>query len=182
VDRDNTAVLQHDSYYRDRSHLSPQERDKTNCDHLGALETTLLVSHLEALPGGHAVDVPLYDIKTHTRTKNALLVRSRPFIVVEGILILTDKELCDLMGLSVFVDTDADIRFIRRMDRDISERGRSRQFVVEQYLSTVKPMHDQFVETSKRCADIVVREGGYNRAAIGLLVARIEGILAELPA
>jgi len=171
------AFIQHDSYYRDQSHLPLEERAQVNFDHPDALETDLLIKHVRQLLAGQAVEVPVYDFTTHTRTNRTRRVEPRRVILVEGILIFAEPELRDLMDVKIYVDTDADIRFIRRLKRDISERGRTVESVIEQYLSTVRPMHLEFVEPSKRYADVIIPEGGFNVVALDMVVARIQGLL-----
>jgi len=173
----NIAYIQHDRYYRDRSHLSPAERAEINFDHPDALETPLLVEHLRRLCDGKKVHVPIYDFTTHTRRSETELVEPRPILLVEGILIFVEPELRNLFDIKIFVDTDADIRFIRRLRRDISERGRTLESVVEQYLRTVRPMHLEFVEPSKRYADVIIPEGGRNTVALDMVVARTRQML-----
>ncbi len=171
---DNVAFLPHDAYYRDYSHLSLEARAAVNWDHPDSLETGLLVSQLAQLVEGQAIERPIYDFRAYSRTGLSERVEPRPVIIVEGILILVERELRDLLDIKVFVDTDPDIRFIRRLQRDVSERGRSVSSVIEQYLRTVRPMHLEFVEPSKRYADLIIPEGGYNRVAIEMLVARVK--------
>ena len=173
---EDVAVVQHDSYYRDRSGISPAERARINYDHPDALETSLLVEHVRALRAGHSVDVPVYDFATHTRTAEVVPLTPRKVVIVEGILVLAEPDLRDLMAMRVFVDTDADIRMIRRLRRDMRDRGRTLESVVEQYLETVRPMHLEFVEPSKRHAHVIVPEGGENDVAVQMLVARIQDI------
>jgi len=165
VGRDRIAYIQHDSYYRDQSHLPPEERAKVNYDHPNSLESDLLVRHLQMLQAGQPVEVPVYDFTTHTRTNRTYRVEPRRVILVEGILIFAEKALRDMFDIKIYVDTDADIRFIRRLQRDIAERGRTMESVIEQYLSTVRPMHLEFVEPSKRYADVIIPEGGFNEVA-----------------
>jgi uridine kinase len=172
----DVAVIQHDSYYRDRSRIPPAERALVNYDHPDALETALLVEHLRALLDGQTVDVPVYDFSTHTRAAKVVPLAPRKVLIVEGILILAEPELRALMSMRVFVDTDPDIRMIRRLRRDMRERGRSLESVVEQYLETVRPMHLEFVEPSKRHAHVIIPEGGENFVAVDMLVARIRAI------
>ncbi len=179
VGRARIAYLQHDSYYRDLSHLSVEERAQVNFDHPDALDNDLLAEHLDALCAGQPVAVPSYDFTRHNRTADVRLVQPSPVILVEGILIFAERALRDRMDIKVYVDTDADLRFIRRLQRDILERGRSLQSVVDQYLRTVRPMHLEFVEPSKRYADVIIPRGGMNAIAIDMLVARIEGMLAR---
>ncbi len=180
VGRDRIAYIQHDSYYKDRSYLPPEERAKINFDHPDALETELLVQHLKELRAGHPVEVPVYDFTTHTRTSQTQRVEPRWVILVEGILIFADDALRDMMDVKIYVDTDADIRFIRRLERDITERGRTMRSVIDQYLATVRPMHLEFVEPSKRYADVIIPEGGYNPVALDMVVARIEAMIGEV--
>ena len=175
---DDVAYLQHDSYYRDHSHLTPQEREKVNYDHPDELETDLLARHVQSLVDGKAVDLPVYNFSTHTRRGETKSMQPRPIILIEGILILADKDLRDLMAIKVFVDTDDDIRFIRRLKRDMRERGRSLESVIRQYEETVKPMHIEFVEPSKRHADIIIPEGGLNDIGVDMLITKIRSLLA----
>ena len=179
VGREHIAYLPHDAYYKDNSHLPFEERVKINYDHPDSLETSLLVSHLKTLRSGKAIERPVYDFTTHTRTSETVTVQSQPIIMVEGILIFTEAALRDMYDVKIFVDTDADIRFIRRLLRDINERGRTMEAVVEQYLHTVRPMHLEFVEPSKRYADVIIPEGGLNTVALDMVVARVEALLRE---
>lgn len=179
VDGKNIAYIQHDRYYRDRSHLPLAERDQVNFDHPDALETDLLVEHLRQLRMGQAVEAPTYDFAAHTRRPETELIESCQIILVEGILIFVEAALRERFDIKIFVDTDADIRFIRRLRRDIAERGRTLDSVVEQYLTTVRPMHLEFVEPSKRYADLIIPEGGYNTVAHDMVVARIRQMLHE---
>lgn len=172
VHPDRLAVIQHDSYYRDWKDLPPAAREHRNFDHPDSLETELLVQHLQRLREGRAVEVPIYDFRTHSRTAQTQRVDPKPVIVVEGILIFVEKLLRDLIDLKIFVDTDADLRFIRRLQRDMAERGRTMDSVIHQYLDTVRPMHLEFVEPSKRYADLIIPEGGFNRVALDVVVAR----------
>ncbi len=177
VGAENVAYVQHDSYYRDRSHLSPEERALINFDHPDALETALFAEHVRSLRAGIAVEIPVYDFRTHTRTSGTVQLVPRPVILLEGILILADKVLRDLMDIKVFVDTDADTRFIRRLRRDIEERGRTMDSVIRQYEATVKPMHLEFVEPSKRYADVIIPEGGFNEVGVDMLVTKIRSLI-----
>ena len=179
VGRERIAYIQHDSYYKDRSYLPPQERAKLNFDHPDALETELLVKHLKMLQAGQQIAVPVYDFTTHTRTGQSRRVEPKHVILVEGILIFVDKALREMMDVKIYVDTDPDLRFIRRLERDITERGRTLRSVIEQYLSTVRPMHLDFVEPSKRYADIIIPQGGFNQVALDMVVARIESLIRE---
>ena len=172
-------VLEHDRYYRDRNDLRLEQRAALNYDHPDSLETDLLVRHVEALRAGRTVDVPMYDFARYAREETTEAVAPRRAVIVEGILIYTDAALRRLMDVKVFVDTDDDTRFIRRLQRDISERGRTVQSVIEQYLSTVKPMHLEFVEPSKRYADIIIPQGGHNAVAIDMLMTLIRSLTAR---
>lgn len=176
------ALLQQDSYYRDFGALSAEQRLAINWDHPDSLEDELLIAHVAALRAGQPVAVPCYDFRAYRRLPETVPLVPRPVIIVEGILILVERELRDLMDIRVFVDIDADIRFVRRLERDLAERGRSVESVIAQYLRTVRPMHLEFVEPSKRYADIIVPRGGHNRVAIEMLVARVQSRLraAEL--
>lgn len=173
------AFIQHDSYYRDLAHLSFAERSRVNFDHPDSLDNKLLTVHLDTLCGGAPVDVPIYDFTTHNRRANMHRVMPRPVVLVEGILIFADKALRERMDVKIYVDTDADLRFIRRFERDILERGREVRSVIDQYLNTVRPMHLEFVEPTKRYADIIIPRGGLNQIAIDMVVARIEGLLVQ---
>lgn len=173
---EQVALLDHDRYYRDRNDLRFEERAALNYDHPDALETDLMVRHLLELRAGRAVKVPAYDFARHARLSTFETVPSRRAIIVEGILIFTDAELRALMDIKVFVDTDADTRFIRRLRRDVAERGRTMESVIEQYQSTVKPMHLDFVEPSKRYADLILPQGGHNEVAVDLLLRLIRGV------
>jgi uridine kinase len=178
VGRDRIVYIEHDSYYRDLSHLPLEERRKLNFDHPDSLETELLVAHLRRLQAGEPVDVPLYDFATYERLGQSRRVEPRRVILVEGILIFVDRQLREMMDIKLYVDTDADLRFIRRLERDIKERDRTLQAVIHQYLTTVRPMHLEFVEPSKRYADVIIPAGGFNKTAIEMIVARIQGMLA----
>ncbi len=182
VGRDRITYLPHDAYYRDQKHLSFKERAKVNYDHPDSLETELMTRHIESLIAGQAIKMPVYDFTTHSRKLDTVTVVPKPVILVEGILIFVEKYLRELFDMKIFVDTDADIRFIRRLKRDIEERGRSLQSVIDQYLHTVRPMHLEFVESSKRYADIIVPEGGLNAVALDMVIARLLSLLnGELP-
>jgi uridine kinase len=171
------AYLPHDAYYKDMKHLSYEERTKLNYDHPDSLETKLLVKHIKQLQRGELVQVPVYDFTRHRRTKETVLVEPSPIILVDGILIFTRRKLRALMDIKVYVDTDADVRFIRRLQRDIEERGRSLASVVEQYLQTVRPMHLRFVEPSKQYADLIIPDGGHNQVAMAMVVSRLRDLL-----
>ena len=171
------AFLQHDSYYKDLSGLPPTQRAEVNFDHPNSLETDLVIQHIAALREGKAVEVPIYDFSTHSRTDRTFTVQPRGVILVEGILIFTEASLREMFNVKIFVDTDSDMRFIRRLERDLAERGRTTGSVIKQYQSTVRPMHLEFVEPSKRYADVIIPEGGFNTAALDMVVARIEALL-----
>jgi len=173
IGAERVTHLQHDSYYRDHSHLPMEERKEINYDHPDALETELLVNHLRTLAAGRPVEVPVYDFTRHARTDRILSVDPNPVVLLEGILVLAEPALRKLLDVKVYVDTAADIRFIRRLRRDMEERGRSLDSVVEQYRQSVRPMHREFVEPSKRHADVIVPEGGFNDAAMDLLADHI---------
>jgi uridine kinase len=166
-------TIEHDAYYRDQSHLSPEDRAKTNYDHPDSLETTLLVEQLRELRAGRAVDVPIYDFATHTRKRESRHVAPARVIIVEGILVFTDAALRSLLDIKIFVDTDADIRLIRRIRRDLEQRGRTFQSVRDQYYATVRPMHIEHVEPSKRWADLIVPEGGDNHVALDVILGQL---------
>ena len=167
---DEVSVLNHDSYYKCHDELPYEERCKLNYDHPDSFDTPLLVEHLKALRAGQPVKVPIYDYSIHNRTDRTVTVYPAPVIIVEGILIFASPELCEQMDMKVYVDTDADVRILRRIMRDVKQRGRTLDSVVEPYLTTVKPMHEQFVEPSKRKADLIVPEGGRNPVALQLLI------------
>jgi uridine kinase len=171
------AFLQHDSYYKDLSGLPPRQRAEVNFDHPNSLETELLIEHIAALRDGKPVEVPIYDFSIHSRTSNTFTVQPRRVILVEGILIFTERALREMFDVKIFVDTDPDIRFIRRLERDITERGRTTESVIKQYQTTVRPMHLEFVEPSKRYADVIIPEGGHNAAALDMVVARVDALL-----
>ena len=177
VGRDRIAYLPHDAYYKDLGSLPPNERAMINFDHPNSLDNELLIQHVKQLINSEPVQLPVYDFKHHTRTAETRQVDPRPIIMVEGILIFTEPALRELLEVKIFVDTDSDIRFIRRLKRDIEERGRTTEAVVRQYLATVRPMHMEFVEPSKRYADVIIPEGGQNAVAMEMVVARIETLL-----
>lgn len=171
------AMIEQDSYYKDQSLLSFEERIKTNYDHPDAFDTELLLKHITSLLNGETIEKPIYDFEVHNRSIETVTVYPRDIIIIEGILILQEKELRDLLNIKIFVDTDADVRIIRRLLRDLSERGRSVDSVINQYLNVVRPMHQQFIEPTKRYADIIIPEGGHNRVAIDVIVANIRQFL-----
>lgn len=173
------AYLPHDSYYKDMSHLSLEERAQLNYDHPNSLESKLLVKHIKRLMQNKEVHVPVYDFTTHRRTEETVLVEPSPIVLVDGILIFTKRKLRELMDIKVYVDTDPDVRFIRRLQRDIQERGRSLDSVVLQYMDTVRPMHLKFVEPSKRHADVIIPNGGMNRVAMEMVVSGLRELLPK---
>jgi uridine kinase len=179
VPHHDVAFLEHDAYYRDQRHLPFEERTATNYDHPDSLETDLLVRHIADLRAGRAIEKPVYDFSTHTRTDRTIRVTPTAVVVVEGILVLVEPALRDAMDLRIYVDTDADLRLMRRLERDIEERGRTLESVMHQYLSTVRPMHLQFVEPSKRYADIIIPEG-YNVGAVGTVTSMIRDYLTSV--
>ena len=174
----NISVVHHDNYYK-RQNVPFAERCKQNYDHPDAFDTGLMVQQLRELKDGHAIRCPVYSYSDHNRTDETVLIQPAPVIIVEGILIFQDPRLRELMDIRIFVETDADVRILRRALRDVEERGRSMQSVVQQYLTTVKPMHEQFVEPTRKYADIVVLEGGHNLVALDLIMQRIAGHIAE---
>jgi uridine kinase len=179
VGEEHIAFIPHDAYYRDLSHMPPDQRALVNFDHPDALETDLLVEHLQVWRQGHPIDVPIYDFKTHSRKKQTRRVELQRVALVEGILVFAEPKLREMFDVKLYVDADADIRFIRRLKRDIEERGRTVESVVEQYLTTVRPMHLEFVEPSKRYADVIIPEGGHNQVAMDMVVTRIERLLSQ---
>ena len=178
VGNERIEWISHDSYYRNFEGLSPEEKHHINFDHPDSLETELLARHLDVLSKGAAVEVPLYDFATHSRKTETQRVEPRRVIIVEGILVLAEPELRKRIDIKLYVDTPSDIRFMRRLLRDIKSRGRSVESVIEQYVTTVRPMHEEFVEPSKRYADLIIPEGGENLVAINAIIARVEGLLA----
>jgi uridine kinase len=179
LDLESAAFLDQDAYYRDLAHLTLEERQRVNFDHPESLDNDLLIAHLAALLEGRPIDKPVYDFTRHTRTPETIRVASRDVILVDGILLFVDARLRELFDLKIFVDTEADVRFIRRLTRDVEQRGRSVESVIEQYLGTVRPMHFEFVEPSKRWADVILPRGGQNTAGIEVIAARIRERLAE---
>lgn len=179
VGHKNIAVLSHDAYYRDRMDLPLKKREKLNYDHPDSLETELLVKHIKNLKKGKMANMPVYDFTSHRRKKETISILPQPVILVDGILIFVEKKLRKLFDVKIFVDTDSDLRFIRRLERDIRERGRTKESVIKQYLKTVRPMHLEFVEPSKRYADVIIPEGGMNQVALDMVTARIEELLRK---
>ena len=178
VGRDRIEWVSHDSYYRNFDALTAEERHNINFDHPDSLETELLVRHLDVLAKGSSVDIPVYDFTTHSRKPETQRIEPRRVIIVEGILVLAEAELRRRIDIKLFVDTPPDIRFMRRLMRDIRTRGRSLESVVEQYITTVRPMHEEFVEPSKRYADLIIPEGGENQVALDAIISRIEYLVA----
>jgi len=176
---EEVTLLDHDRYYRDRNDLRLEERAALNYDHPHALETDLLVQHVRELKAGRAVDVPQYDFTRHARLSETTTFQPRRALIVEGILVFTDPALRDLMDIKVFVDTDSDTRFIRRLRRDVAERGRTMESVIDQYQHTVKPMHLEFVEPSKRYADVIIPLGGHNTVAVELLLTMLRSVASR---
>jgi uridine kinase len=177
VGAERIAFLPHDAYYRDLADLPRAQRDMVNFDHPDSLETALLIEHLEALKRWEPVQIPVYDFTAHTRTDRSTTIAPQPVILVEGILVFAEPRLRELFDVKIYVDTPADIRFIRRLQRDMLERGRSMESVIHQYQTTVRPMHEEFVEPSKRFADVIIPEGGLNTVAMDMVVARVDGLL-----
>ena len=176
---DCIAMIEQDSYYKDQSQLSMEDRVKTNYDHPNAFDNNLLVSHLESLLNGHSIQKPSYDFSIHNRIEDTTKVEPKEIVIVEGILILEDPRIRELLDIKIYVDTDADVRIIRRMVRDINERGRTIESVINQYLNVVKPMHNQFTEPTKKFADLIIPEGGHNKVAIDIIVAKIKEVLGQ---
>ena len=172
--RESVTVIKHDDYYKAHDDMTYEERCRLNYDHPNAFDTDLMIKHLSELKQGRAVECPVYDYTVHNRSKDTVIINPGKVIIVEGILIFENKELCDLMDIRIFVDTDSDLRIIRRIQRDVLERARSLESVINQYLLTVKPMHEQFVEPSKKNANIIVPEGGYNKVAMEMIRNQIE--------
>lgn len=178
-DEDCIAMIEQDSYYKCQSNLSMEERCKTNYDHPDAFDNDLLISHLEALINGKIINKPIYDFEAHDRKDETIKVEPRDIIIVEGILVLEDARIRNMLDIKIYVDTDADVRIVRRLLRDIEERGRTVKSVINQYLNVVRPMHLQFTEPTKRYADIIIPEGGENKVAIDVLTANIKQILLQ---
>ncbi len=176
VGRDQVIFIQQDAYYRDQRHLSLEDRVKINYDHPDSLDLELMIEHLDGLRNGQPMELPVYDFSSHTRTDNTITLVPKPAVIVEGILVLSEPDLRRCFDLRVFIDTDADLRLIRRLNRDIIERGRTVELVLDQYERTVRPMHDRFVEPSKRYADIIIPEG-INTGAIGTVLLMIKHFL-----
>jgi uridine kinase len=176
---ESVLLIEQDSYYKDLQHIPLGERENRNFDHPDAFDRDLLRQHLEKLLAGQDIDMPSYDMRTHTRVGQPMRVKGRPIMLLDGLLVLDDPALRHLMDIKIYVDADPDIRFIRRLKRDLTERGRTLDQVIRQYESSVRPMHLQFVEPSKRYADLVIPEGGYNLVAIDLMKTKVRSLLAE---
>ena len=176
---DEVSVINHDSYYKRHDELPYEERCKLNYDHPDSFDTALMIAHLQELRAGHPVQVPVYDYTIHNRSDKTVTVQPAPVIIVEGILIFENEELRNLMDIRIYVDTDADIRLCRRIKRDVNKRGRTLESVLKQYQDTVKPMHERYVEPSKKYANIVVPEGGKNLVALDMIIGRIQRHLEE---
>ncbi|KAB3537412.1 uridine kinase [Alkaliphilus pronyensis] len=179
LSRKNIVIIEQDSYYKDQSHLNIEERIKTNYDHPFAFDTELLIQHMKSLLDNKQIEKPIYDFEKHNRKKEVELIYPKDIIILEGIMLLDIADLREMMDIKIFVDTDADVRIIRRIVRDINSRGRTLDSVINQYLTTVRPAHLQFVEPNKKYADIIIPEGGNNQVAIDIMVAKIKSIIAE---
>ncbi len=173
----DVSVINHDNYYKAHHNMPYEERAKLNYDHPNAFDTDMLIEHLKQLRQGHSVVCPVYDYTVHDRSKDTIIIKPARVIIAEGILIFENRELCDQMDIKIYVDADADVRILRRIVRDVRDRGRSLDSVINQYLATVKPMHEQFVEPSKRNADIIVPQGGHNRVALEMVMERVRAHL-----
>ena len=179
LSEESVLLLQQDHYYKDTPHLPLEERAKQNFDHPDSVDTQLLISHVRALREGHAIERPVYDFTQHRRLPATVHLEPRPALIVEGILIFENPALRNLCDIKIFVDTEADLRFIRRLRRDIRERGRTVESVIDQYMATVRPMHMEFVESSKRYADVIIPEGGYNEVGIDLVIQKIRSLVSR---
>lgn len=175
--KERITIIEHDSYYRDLSHLDEEARAKVNFDHPDSLETELLIHHLTELKEGRSVELPVYDFKHHARSPESHVAHPTPVVIVEGILVFADAALCERLDMKIFVDTDADIRIFRRIRRDVEQRGRTFESIREQYYKTVRPMHLAFVEPSKRVADLIIPEGGKNHVALDLIVTKLKSVI-----
>lgn len=175
----DVSVIHHDNYYKAHHNMTYEERVLLNYDHPDAFDTDILIEHLKLLKQGQTIFCPVYDYSIHDRTDKTIAIRPTRVIIVEGILIYENRELCDQMDIKIFVDADADVRILRRIERDVRDRGRSLESVINQYLSTVKPMHEQFVEPSKRRADVIVPEGGHNLVALDMVIQRVRAHLEQ---
>lgn len=175
----NVVLISQDSYYADNTHLSPEQRQQINYDHPDSFDNSLLIEHIHQLSDNEPIQVPVYDFTVHTRSQKTIEVTPKAVLVLEGILVLADSALRDVLDIKVFVDTEADVRVLRRVVRDINERGRTLESVHTQYLTTVKPMHDAFIEPSKKYADLIIPEGGHNQIAINVLTSLVEGYIKK---
>ncbi|MDF2677720.1 MAG: uridine kinase [Bacillota bacterium] len=171
------AIIEHDAYYKDQSNITYEERCKTNYDHPFAFDTDLFVEHIKELKKGNVIQKPIYDYSIHNRKKETIKVEPKEIIIVEGLLVFYEERIRDLLDIKIFVDTDADIRILRRINRDMRDRGRSLESIMNQYMSTVRPAHEQFIEPTKKYADIIVTEGGNNLVAVDLMVTKIKSLL-----
>lgn len=176
---EQVTVIKHDNYYKSHDDMDYDERSRLNYAHPNAFDTELMIEHLKALKKGESIECPIYDYTIHNRSKDTITIVPNKVIIVEGILIFENKDLCDLMDIRIFVDTDADLRIIRRIQRDVMERARSLESVINQYIETVKPMHEQYVEPSKKNANVIVPEGGYNQAAMEMIRNHIKNHLEQ---
>ena len=176
---EQVTVIKHDNYYKAHDDMDYDERSRLNYDHPNAFDTELMIEHLKALKKGESIECPIYDYTIHNRSNDTITIVPNKVIIVEGILIFENKDLCDLMDIRIFVDTDADLRIIRRIQRDVMERARSLESVINQYIETVKPMHEQYVEPSKKNANVIVPEGGYNQAAMEMIRNHIKNHLEQ---
>lgn len=179
VSNEQVAFLQHDSYYRNLGDMPLELRHAINFDHPDALDNELFINHVKALRAGETIEMPVYDFATHQRKNITIRIDPKPILIIEGILIFVDPSLRELMDIKIFVDTAGDLRFIRRLQRDLQERGRAVEMIIRQYLDTVRPMHEQFVEPSKRYADVIIPEGGYNEVGIDLISGKIRNQLFQ---
>lgn len=179
VPEDSISIIEHDSYYKDQSHLTYEDRCKTNYDHPFAFDTDLFVEHIISLKNGHFIEKPIYDYEIHNRKKETIIVEPKEIIIVEGLLVFYEEKIREQLDIKIFVDTDADIRIMRRILRDMKERGRTLDSIIAQYINTVRPAHEQFIEPSKKYADIIVTEGGNNLVAVDLMVTKIKSLLEE---
>ncbi|MBR6004156.1 MAG: uridine kinase [Lachnospiraceae bacterium] len=173
----DVSVIKHDNYYKEHHDMAYEERSKLNYDHPNSLDTDLMIEHIKALKEGKSVECPVYDFTIHDRSDETVTIKPTKVLIIEGILIFQDKRLCKEMDIKIFVDTDADVRILRRILRDVKERGRSLDSVVDQYLATVKPMHETYVEPSKKNADIIIPEGGHNIVALDMVIDRVNAHL-----
>ncbi|MBP1926152.1 uridine kinase [Sedimentibacter acidaminivorans] len=177
VPEKSICIIEHDAYYKDQSELTYEQRCKTNYDHPFAFDTDLFVEHIKKLKDGETIDKPIYDYEIHNRKKENVMVEPKEIIIVEGLLVFYEERIRDLLDIKIFVDTDADIRIMRRIMRDMKERGRTLDSIISQYVDTVRPAHEQFIEPSKKYADIIVTEGGNNLVAVDLMVTKIKSLL-----